>query len=623
MKKFFQKVDFETPAGAAIILVLIAVMTVSYYRDALSGKFVNFDDNENVVENPYIRELSLHNLGEIFSKSFIGMYAPVTMVSYSIDYAIAGAKPMQFHLTNLLLHILNILLVFALFKRLCGSGKVSLMVAALFAFHPMNAEVVCWVSARSSLLFTMFYISASITYIGYISGTKRRMYYIASLALFCIAIVSKSMAATLPLVLFAFDYYYDRKLSWKLVAEKTPFFAVAAVFIIVTYFARNTVGHIQKFPMEFGTIDKLFLPLYSMFFFFEKLIIPTKLSAFHIYPHKSGAFLPWEYYFSAIALSAIAAGAYFNKNNRKVILFGLLFFVLSISIVIKFFPLGEHIVAERYAYLPYLGLFFILAHFLVSVSKHPKIYAVLFLLWFGELLRETDARIKVWQNTVALFNDVIAKDPDVPLAYNNRALERFTAGDYTGAMADFNTAIEKDPNFSKAYSNRGNAKVFSGDYPGAIADYGEALARNKTLWKTYYARGDAKQITGDFEGALRDYDSALPFVKSKNDAAQIFEKKATAHYFYGMKDSTLIDFVTAANLYEDKYRKAVVYKNLASVEADLGNLKKALVALDYAIELDPNLAKAYNGRASVKLALGDSVGAQTDIQIFESLSQKK
>ena len=209
-----------------IFLALILVLTAIVFLPCLKNGFLIYDDQDGVTNNVYIRAFTFQNLKVFFTTAQF-MYSPLVFLSLAIDYSIAGLNPFVFHFTNLLLHLINVCLVFVLIRKLSGKIESALIATALFAVHPLNSDTVAWISTRSNLLFTLFFLSSLIFYLRYLKNNFGKRWYVLTLLFFLFSSLSKSTAVVLPVVLLLLDYYQQRKINLKCLLEKIPFFILS------------------------------------------------------------------------------------------------------------------------------------------------------------------------------------------------------------------------------------------------------------------------------------------------------------------------------------------------------------------------------------------------------------
>jgi tetratricopeptide (TPR) repeat protein len=440
----------------------------------------------------------------------MGHYHPLTLLSYALEYRFFKLNPFAYHLTNLILHLMNGLLVFWLIWMLKGGVLTSLVVSLLFGIHPLHVESVAWISERKDLLCSFFFLGSLIVYLTYLKTRGRRFYFL-SLFLFLLSLLSKSMAVTLPLVLVLCDYRLNRKFDRKSLIEKIPFLVMAFIFVIIASFALRSSGMVDpKSSLSF--FKNIFIMSEVLTSYFSKLILPIRLSC--IYPSIKGIGGVWSYVYLTTIIGFLIAGILLGRYN-KTITFGTLFFFITILPT-----LPVKIIADRYIYIPSIGIFFIAAegfYWLYRSQLEPikivkPILAILLIGILGTFSFLTWERCQVWRDNISLWNDVLKNYPNIPVVYNNRGEVYLRRGDYDKAIFDYDQALRINPNYNKAYNlydNRGSAYLMKGDYERAIADYDQALRIRPNDANSYHNRGTAYLYKGDPEKAISDFNKAL------------------------------------------------------------------------------------------------------------------
>jgi len=300
------------------------------------------------------------------------------------------------------------------------------------------------------------------------------------------------MAVTLPLVLILLDYYHNRKINRNVILEKVPFLAVSIIFGIVSINAAGTYGHIENLSATYNFLDRIFLFTYGIGFYLFKALIPVNLSAIYSYPFKDNGLLPMIYYLSPILIVALTSLVVYVKKLRKELVLGLLFFLFSIAVVLPFYWSRTFIMAERYSYLSYIGLYLILTAGIsklfekqyFSLRKFRPYIGTALLIILVVYISLTVHRTKVWKDTEILLTDVIDKPHDAAThsyGYYYRANYLDMTMEFDKAIEDYNQAILLNPDFILAYNNRGIVKGLERDFEGAVKDFTRAIERSKHL----------------------------------------------------------------------------------------------------------------------------------------------
>lgn len=566
-------------------VVLISFISFIAFIPSLRNGFTHWDDDVLVTENMTIRELSWPNLGHFFTSYYISTYIPLTLLSFAIEYRIAELNPQVYHTTNLVLHMFNCLLVFCLIYLLSKNIGVSLLVVLFFGLHPLRVESVAWVTERKDVLFSLFFLATLIFYLLYHMTKKVRNYCLA-LVMFVLSALSKGMAITLPFVLLLLDYYTKRRFTRKLIFEKIPFFAVALVFGLLAVFAQfpsiaRRTESLVSFP------NTIFIAGRNLLFYLLKLALPVRLSALYPYPELSGNALPIIFYVSPVIVLGLALFVIFMRKHSRVLIFGSIFFLINIVTVIGIIPLaGDAIAADRYTYIPSIGIFFIVAtgfYYLYKKSiirtgfrKHFLLLIMIAVLGTFSIL--TWQRCKVWKNDMSLWQDALSKYPS-SVAFNGRGLAFYEIKRYDAAVSDFIQALRLDPDFATAYYNRGNAYDARKDYGKAIADYSKAIGYKPEYAKAYNNRGLTYGRISEYKKAIHDFTRA---VRIDSTYAKAYNNRGLTYGRLGENDQAISDFTRAVHL-DPNYAKA--YYNRAITYFVTGNYFKALEDVNRSKEL--------------------------------------
>ncbi|MGQ0826893.1 MAG: tetratricopeptide repeat protein [Bacteroidota bacterium] len=559
----------------------IIILTIIAYFPLKGSDFVNWDDPTFVLGNVDITSLSFKNIAAMFSNFYMGNYCPLTILTYAIDYSISGLNPAVFHTTNVIIHLANTLLVFFFIYHLTKKQKwVAALTALLFGIHPMHVESVAWVAERRDVLYAFFYLLSLLAYVQYLLKNESK-YFIYSLLCFICSILSKGQAVTLTAIIILIDLLYERKYDKKVILEKIPYIALTLFFGYITFIAQKTTLAVNA--LHISPLNSFFSGNYGLLMYIVKAFVPFGMAGYHPYPFLQGETLPLILYLSPLIVLVLLFFA-FKIRKDKTILWGILFFGATIFPVLQFLPVGETIMAERYTYIPYIGLSFVLAHVICNASQYKFMeglknylgYIVAGYILF--LLIATWGRTKIWHNSVEFWSDVIKKYPDSKIAYNNRGYMYNEFKEYDKAIADFNRGIQIDPEFFRLYLNRGLSYQRKQNYEKALLDYNKSIELDTTEGQTFFNRGVIyTDFLGKYELGIEDFKRAL--IKTPDNADGMINM-GVAYYKSGKYDLAIEQYNKAEQL---RSNEGKIFYFRALVHESKGNYAKAVEDANLAI----------------------------------------
>jgi tetratricopeptide (TPR) repeat protein len=549
-----------------------ALITAVCLSPVLKNGLVNWDDEYYVVSNALLRGPDW--IG-ICTRPVVSNYHPLTVLSLAANYAISGTAPWSYLLFNLLLHLANTVLVFWFAYLLSDKQRwVAFFTALLFGIHPMHVESVAWVSERKDVLYTLFFLLSLIAYWKYLQTNRSTGYWVCFL-LFACSLLSKPAAIVLPLVLLLLDYWKQRPFTRRVVLEKIPFFLVSALFAVITFKLQSVTAMTSLDLYPFWV--RLFFASYAIMVYLAWFFVPHPLSAFHPFPLPGH--LGWAIYLSPIFVLALIVLIWHFRKNRLVV-FGLLFFLLNILLVLQLIPIGLTIVSERYTYVPYIGLAFLVTMIVarnVSTKRLIPAAAGLVVVFsaFGFMSFE---RTQVWKDSNSLWSDVINRYPDASLPRADRA------------QFNYSRAITMDPKRATPFFQR----VI--DDCTVIINNGanNARASGKRDRSIYHMRGVAFSGLKQYENALADFNACLSINRDDNEA--LYQRGTLLVNHYHKYAEALADFDRAIQINQQgKY-----YLNRSICHYKLGDLAKAVadaqIASQKGVAIPENYQNILNAR---------------------------
>lgn len=614
-----------------IFSLFIAIIIFLIYNKTLSFDFLfTWDDHLYITRNQYVRNFTWDNFKLLLTGFHASNYHPLTMIFYAVEFLVTGEKATLFHFNNILLHIINSILVFVFIKQISPKSIYpALITSVFFAVHPMHVESVAWISERKDVLYTFFFLLAIIQYNLYVKNLKLKYLYFTGI-FFLLSCFSKSAAVVLPLILLLLDYYKDRNLlNKRVIFEKIPFILISILFGILAILSQKTT--IDAYQYNFSLLERLAMISYSFFIYIIKAVVPYSLTAIYPYPSDLKS-IPSYYYFSLLIIPAIIIIMWYSRKFSKNVIFGISFFIISIILVLQIIPVGNAMMAERYTYVPYIGIFFMLGklieHFhnislkntYKSINRVFIIITLIFAIAFSIISYK---RTLKWENDEILFTDVLKKYPECSIAYINKGWYNYNyLSEYVYnsnfpkrkqhliiAIEDFKNAIKYaaiPETKVKAYYNSATAKAAFNKHNEAIKDFDKALEIDPEYYAVYVNRGNSKLAINDMEGALKDLNFAI---KKIPDLPVAWNSRAKIKGLQGDYYAALADINKAIEL-DPFFVEA--YNNRANAKSALNDKQGALLDYNKAISLNPHFDQLYVNRGINKVEMGDYNGAVQD-----------
>jgi len=610
-----KKIDIDSKRLKLIIYLLLILITFAVFCQVNQYKFVNFDDQAYVTENSHIQSgITLDGFRWAFSTRYFDLWNPLVWLSFMFDYQLHGLNAGGYHLTNLILHIMSALLLFWLFNRMTAAIWRSAFVAFLFALHPLHVESVAWIAERKDVLSAFFWMLTLCLYVYYTERPAIRRYLLVILCFAC-ALMSKPMVVTLPIVMMLLDYWpLDRLQSrkivtnmpevmsvstnkrkkksklktesikkntssssiWKLserriagiipiwqLKEKIPFFILSAIIIIITICNPNTIN-MSESPIlkQFPLISRLANAPVAFVTYLVKTFWPYDMAVF--YPFSDHIFL-WQVWGSSLLILIITTAIIIMMKRLPYLFAGWMWFGVAIAPVIGIIQISlttPYTIADRYHYLPSIGLGVILAWGIPSLIKSEAIRKkVIFpagIIFLAILSLISWNQCGYWKDGITLFSHALKVTDNNWLAYGGRGRVYADIGNHKQAIGDLEKAIEIKPRYAEAYNNRGFSYNALGNYKQAIEDYNKAIEIKPRYAEAYNNRGLAYNALGNYKQAIEDYNKAI----------------------------------------EIKPDHAIVHYNRGNAYRDLGNFKQAIEDFGRAIEIKPDLPVAYYNRGA-------------------------
>ena len=597
--------------GFHLPLLLLLLATFLAFYPSLNCDFVNWDDDIYVTDNPLVQNPNPENLTKLMTEEAVVNYHPITMLSLAFNYKWFGPEAFSFHLINLLIHLLNVYLVFVWIRMLKpDSWKIAFLTAGIFALHPLHVESVTWISERKDVLYTLFFLLALIQYHKYLLDLKSVKWLGLAFLFFLFSLLSKPAAVVFPLLLFLLDYLVRRKMNLTVFLEKIPFFGAAIALGIITIVIQKTAGAVEH--TDFTLPERFLMAGYALMTYLLKFLAPINLSSF--YP-ATGSPLPVHYLLEALGAFSLFAAAIWYFRKSRMVLFGIGFFFFNLILILQWVNVGNAIIAERYTYVPYIGLAFLLALGLDALIKRNKSHkqlitigalSSLFLLGFlsfqrtsvwtnGETLWSNvieqfpeDAgawggrgqyykSLKIYPEALQDLNKAIALDPTEPRFFLNRGKLYFDQGQLDQAFYDYNQCIRLSPDRKEAYANRGAIYGARGMHTEAISDLDKAISLDPEFINAYKNRALVKGMMQDYQGSRLDWETILKLDPGMDD---IWNALGVEHQRLGDFPASIICFTEAIRLQPNQgiywQNRSISYKNRGEKPQALADSQRAL-----------------------------------------------
>ena len=630
---------FKRPYVQLLIPAGLAIITWLFLKVCLNNQLTNWDDPGYIRDNAFIKDISTEGIKNIFSFSnpIMGNYHPLTILTYAIEYSFAQLKPEYYyiyHRDSLLFHIAVTLLVYWFVNVLTRRPVAAIITALLFGLHPMHVESVAWLAGRKDVVYGMFFMASLIAYVYYVraAGSKKLLFYACVIALFVCSLLAKPVAVILPVVLVLIDYFEKRKPDTSFYLDKALPFLISLGFGIKSVMDQKNFGALGTQNITYNFFERIALGGYALITYLWKAVAPVNLSCFYPYPQKVDGSLPFTYYLFPLGVVVLIAIVVLFARKNKIVVFGTLFFMTNIALLLQFIPVGGAILADRYTYIPYLGLFFI-AGWMVSEYFEPGAnrqigYAALaiaavYSLYLGYLSNE---RCKVWYDTASLWRDEIEQQPNAPNAYNNLGFEYFNKFNesvnqnerkvyYDSSFNLLNKAISLQKDFANPYISLGELERTTQQYPEAKKNYYKAisLADKSETPNAYLGLAIIYAITNQWDSSDVCFRLALK--------AKPYFPEAVGNYgnfldMTGRTDEAIKEYGVAIEQNPDMYAP---HLNRGRALMRQGKADEALKDYNRAIELNPQMGEIYYFRGLCYAAKGNNAQAQQDVQKSKSL----
>lgn len=609
--------DMQVQRLTRLICLLVIFATVVVFHQLPSHDFINLDDDLYVYENPHVHAgLNKEGIAWAFTTFEAYNYHPLTWLSHMLDCQLFGLRPGMHHLTNLIFHLMNTVLLLMVLRRMTGDLWRSGFVAALFALHPLHVESVAWIAERKDLLSAFFWLLTMWAYARYAErpGLKR---YLPVLLFFGLGLLAKPMVVTLPFVLLLLDFWplgrvqfhqagtdsgpLEPKVSvFRLVWEKIPLFTLAAISIVVTFAAQQQGGALKSLE-AFPLTTRIANALISYVSYIGKMIWPHNLAVYYPY---SGSVPVWQAAGAGLALICLTVLFMWTARKRPYLAVGWLWYLGTLVPVIGLVQVGSQAMADRYTYLPLVGLFIALAwgvpSLLAGWHHRQSILAVSATLLLVSFTACTWLQLRHWQNSITLFQHTLQVTTNNHFAHNNLGVALAHDGRLNEAIKHYSEALRIKPEAFEVHNNLANVLAAQGSVDEAIEHYYEALRLEPDYDKAHNNLGNALASKGKVEEAIQHYSEAI---KISPDYARAHYNLGNVLTAQGSVDEAIQHYYEALRILPDW---AGAHNNLGVSLEKSGKLKEAIDHYHEALRISPDYARARNNLERAMRLMGKS-----------------
>jgi len=600
------KATLRPPWLTIVICLFLAALTWLVFGQTLRHDFINYDDPRYVYENTKITSgVSLSGIAWAFTHIHSMNWHPLTTISHMLDCQVYGLKPGGHHFTNVLLHIVAAILLFLALQEMTGTFWNSAFVAAVFAIHPLRVESVAWIAERKDVLSGVFFMLTLLAYVHYVRLPSIGRYLVVVFALAC-GLMSKPMLVTLPFVLLLLDHWpLDRIRGrfWKRVAEKIPLLALSAVSSIGTLVAqKGAVGWTEELPI----LERINNAIISYVLYIWQMVWPANLAVF--YPHPENRLLPWEIISSLLLLVCGTAIPIALRKQRPYLITGWLWYLGMLVPVIGLVQVGWQGRADRYTYLPQIGLYIAITWTVADLTalwrRQRTILSTAAILTIGVLTWRAWAQTWYWRDSEILFKHALAVTTNNDVAENNLGIVYLRQGNVDEAISLLQAAVDLRPDNSPAHENLAKALLQKGKVADALIHYQKLLELQPDNIEVHNIVGTALIQQRRIREGVEEWEKVLAIQPDNGNAMSNL-----AWVFATSPDDSLRDGTKAIQLASEALRISgnripILFRTLAAAYAESGRFSEAIQTAQQGIELansqgNSELAAELNGNIAL------------------------
>jgi Flp pilus assembly protein TadD len=501
------------------LLIIVCVMVSAAHWPALSARALSFDDENYLLNNQLVQNPSWNStrrfLTEVLAPSTVkGYYQPLTMLSLMLDYALGGRPNnlLPFHITSLCLHVVNTSLVIVFLYVLFGKVWPAAIVGLLFGVHPVTVEPIPWIAERKTLLAAFFSLWCLILYVRF-TRNRRPRFYIGCLIMYVLALISKPSALPLPFLVLLLDYWPLRRLNLNTILEKTPFFIICAISVVLAFISQSTFGVYA--PGTRGLGYTTLVICHNIVLYLSNMVWPANLSLFYPYPHV--ALSDPKILTGVVGTAVLIVALLISLRWTRALLTGWLFFFVAIFPAIGIVGIHDMIAADRHAYLPFVGMLLPAAYFLslfwdkvTSTRTRQAVTLIVVVILAGLEVLSTRRHLIYWKDTETHRRRMVALAPHEPIVHNSLGVVLYEQGKFDQAVMHYTEALRLRTGIEAAiHYNLANALVELGKFDEAIKNYTDSIRLEPNHPDTYNALGLALYNVGRFDEAVKYYEKAI------------------------------------------------------------------------------------------------------------------
>ena len=556
-----------------IVVLILIIATIAIYWQIQNYEFIRFDEELYLTKNINIQQgLSLENIRWSFATIDAGYFQPLTWLSLMLDYELFKLNAGGYHWTNLLLHIISTVLLFLVLNKMTDSLWRSGFVASLFALHPLYVESVVWIAERKDVLSCVFWMLTMHAYLAYVRQSNIWRYSLM-LLVFVLGLMAKPMLVTLPFVLLLLDYWPLNRFTFELkqegenkrrklivvpigegntishlILEKIPFIVLTLIFSSITFYTAQKVSAIASVS-NLSIFSRISNSLVSYVEYISKMIVPVNLAVF--YPHP-GTWPLWQVLLCLVVLISMTYIVIFYIKKYPYLAVGWFWYLGTLIPVIGLVQAGSQAMADRFTYIPFIGLFVIIAWGLVDLTKKCRygkaIFSSIAVFIIATMMVMTSIQVSYWKNSITLYSHAFEVTKNNYLVANNLGAVFIDNGDYQKALFYITRAIQIKPNYAEAHRNMAVILGSMGKKEEAIYYFQEAIKNKPDYTDAMRRLGDIFTQEKRFEEAVRQYKRLL--IYEPNDY-EVYNNLGVVFAQMGKKEEAIIQFGKALYLKND------------------------------------------------------------------------